>query len=448
MVNYTCLKCGKEFNRKCNFIDHTEKKKNPCKPKININELLLPQKPQINLDLQTNNKTEILNKEEKVKNNYSCSHCGFNFTRRYHLTRHLDGRCKVKKNDNKEKETIIQMLINKEKDNNEIIKQLQNKIDDLQKVTIPEYNTKLVNKQLIDIIINKDKKIEELENNKTDTNQNFVNDIENKNIENNDKKTENLVINAQTITYMYINNYINVTELCKAGGKKFSDWIFLDSTKELIEELEKNTNTEKSIIINNDGKPVSLFKKSNKKNTDKFYQDLWIHPDLAIQLAQWIGPKFALQICSWVRTLYSVSKVEIAKNKMIKQENIIKLSESKIKLLENIIVKKQKRIDYPETNVIYLLTTESNKKNRIYILGKSKNLTTRLATYNKTCEHEVVYYKSCETEEKMDIVEKIVLSKLSNYKERANRDRFILPNEHDIQLFTNIIDKTINFINN
>ena len=39
----------------------------------------------------------------------------------------------------------------------------------------------------------------------------------------------------------------------------------------------------------------------------------------------------------------------------------------------------------------------------------------------------------------------MVLIKLSNYRERANRDRFILPPDTRIDFFTNIIDKCINF---
>ena len=42
-----------------------------------------------------------------------------------------------------------------------------------------------------------------------------------------------------------------------------------------------------------------------------------------------------------------------------------------------------------------MLTTEEHKKNRTYIIGKAKNLTDRLTPYNKTCDHEVVYYKEC-----------------------------------------------------
>ena len=94
-----------------------------------------------------------------------------------------------------------------------------------------------------------------------------------------------------------------------------------------------------------------------------------------------------------------------------------------------------------------MLTTEDNKKKRNYIIGKAKDLKNRLSVYNKTSEHEVVYYKECKSEEDMNVIEIIVLNKLKEYKEKANRDRFILPAENDIIFFTNIIDLCINFYN-
>jgi hypothetical protein len=82
------------------------------------------------------------------------------------------------------------------------------------------------------------------------------------------------------------------------------------------------------------------------------------------------------------------------------------------------------------------------------IIGKAKNLKNRLSTYNKTTEHQVVYYKSCKNEEQMDFIETIVIKKLESYKEKANRDRFILPVDKDISLFTTEIDKSIIFFEN
>jgi hypothetical protein len=45
----------------------------------------------------------------------------------------------------------------------------------------------------------------------------------------------------------------------------------------------------------------------------------------------------------------------------------------------------------------------------------------------------------------MNTVEMMVLTKLEEYREKANRDRFILPLEKDISFFTSIIDNSINF---
>ena len=47
----------------------------------------------------------------------------------------------------------------------------------------------------------------------------------------------------------------------------------------------------------------------------------------------------------------------------------------------------------------------------------------------------------------MNIIEGVVLNKLKEYREKANRDRFILPIEKDISFFIYIIDDSINFFN-
>ena len=133
--------------------------------------------------------------------------------------------------------------------------------------------------------------------------------------------------------------------------------------------------------------------------------------------------------------------IELLKEKDLK----LKLSEEKIQLLENLYVKKQRRKDYPEKNVVYIITTQDNKKKRIYIIGKAKELKNRLSTYNKTSEHEVIYYKECNSEEEMKAVEIMVLTKLENYREQANRDRFVLPIDKDISLFISVIEKCVLF---
>lgn len=84
-------------------------------------------------------------------------------------------------------------------------------------------------------------------------------------------------------------------------------------------------------------------------------------------------------------------------------------------------------------------------KKPIYIIGKAIDLKNRLSVYNKTAEHDVIYYKECGSEDQLKIVENMVLCKLENYREQANRDQFILPLENNISLFTDVIDNAIKF---
>jgi len=125
----------------------------------------------------------------------------------------------------------------------------------------------------------------------------------------------------------------------------------------------------------------------------------------------------------------------------------IEIKDQKIKVLQNMCLKKQKINIIKTKNVIYLVTSTDNKNKRIYIVGKSINLSKRMSVYNKTTEHEIIYYRSCETEEDMNVAEFLVLNKMKNYKEQMNRDRFILPIDKDIQFFINLINESIDFIN-
>lgn len=233
-----------------------------------------------------------------------------------------------------------------------------------------------------------------------------------------DYESEEIPLNDISVIFRHKDDYINASQLCEAGNKKFIDWIYLESTKELINILSDDTTIDTSVLIQTDKKTI------------------WIYPDLAIQLSNWISPLFSLCVSKCIR-----KQLEIRKKDLV-------IKNKRIKYLESICLSKQKRIEYPEKNVIYLLTTDDHMKRRTYIIGKAKNLMCRLATYNKTCDHKVVYYKECKTEEDMALVETLVLSKLKDYKEQANRDRFILPEQSNIQLFISVINECIDFVNN
>jgi hypothetical protein len=101
-----------------------------------------------------------------------------------------------------------------------------------------------------------------------------------------------------------------------------------------------------------------------------------------------------------------------------------------------------------EKNLVYMLTSPIHLENRMYIIGKSKNLNSRLSSYNKGVDHDVIYTKKCKNVEQLNVVELMILYKLDEYRERANRDRFILPDEKDVDFFMSVFDDAVGWFDN
>jgi hypothetical protein len=228
--------------------------------------------------------------------------------------------------------------------------------------------------------------------------------------------------------------YINVTNLCKAGEKQFKHWKSIEKTKAFLHVLSSEV-----------GIPTSELIKLGTGSVHKTSQT-WVHPQVAINIAQWISPRFDVKVSGWVYEVMMTGKVDITNTKSYKQlqlEN--KDHKIKIKYLTKKYVKRQPRLEYTEKNVIYILTTPNMKKDRRYIMGKAENLTNRLSVYNKSDEHEVIYYQGCGEIEDMNLVEPMVFKKLNEYREQANRERFVLNEDMEISYFINIIKECIKF---
>ena len=165
MVKYICNICKKDFNQKCHYVNHTEKKKYPCKPnniiiidkslnmpKYAENNILntenIPKKiGNINLNAKNVDNSLFINndivKNEK-KRNYMCNFCEKTFSRSDHLKYHLDKACKIKKEENKEKEELLQLLLKQAEDTKkqqEQIEHLTNIINKLSNTTNNANNT-------------------------------------------------------------------------------------------------------------------------------------------------------------------------------------------------------------------------------------------------------------------------------------------------------------------
>ena len=86
--------------------------------------------------------------------------------------------------------------------------------------------------------------------------------------------------------------YVNATELCQASNKKMSHYLDIKTTKEFLEYLSNET----GIPVSGENGLIKTIRWWNVK-----LQWTWVHPDVAINLAQWLSPAFAVAVSRWIR---------------------------------------------------------------------------------------------------------------------------------------------------
>lgn len=96
-------------------------------------------------------------------------------------------------------------------------------------------------------------------------------------------------IEGRVINQRASDGFINATAMCNSVGKRIGHYFENKTTAEFLEELSSDVGIPTSELI-------QTFKGGNPQN-----QGTWVHPDVAINLAQWLSPKFAVQVSRWVR---------------------------------------------------------------------------------------------------------------------------------------------------
>ena len=120
------------------------------------------------------------------------------------------------------------------------------------------------------------------------------------------------------------NGYINITKLCKAGGKQFNGWNRLDKTKEFLNILSCELGIQISELIK--------YKKGNIKE-----RSTWAHSHVATNIAMWISPEFSVKVSIWIDEWknYNIQNITEYKNELeciVKNPRLIKESYIRDKL--------------------------------------------------------------------------------------------------------------------
>ena len=95
-------------------------------------------------------------------------------------------------------------------------------------------------------------------------------------------------IEQSPINQRAMDGYINATEMSEAAGKRFHDYSRLSTTRDYLEALFSKT-----------GIPVLELVQTIRGRLPQF-RGTWVHPQVAINLAQWLSPEFNVQVSEWV----------------------------------------------------------------------------------------------------------------------------------------------------
>lgn len=82
--------------------------------------------------------------------------------------------------------------------------------------------------------------------------------------------------------------YVNATAMCKAGGKAWADYNRLGVTQAFY-----------GALVADMGIPITELVQS-VRGGDPTLQGTWVHPQVAINLAQWLSPQFAVKVTKWI----------------------------------------------------------------------------------------------------------------------------------------------------
>lgn len=93
--------------------------------------------------------------------------------------------------------------------------------------------------------------------------------------------------------------YFNATAMCRAVGKLFAEYRRAKPTQEFLRELSSVTGLSHNGLI-----------KTIQGGAPEL-QGTWVHPDVAIHLAQWCSARFAVAVAQWVREWFGF-KVNVA----------------------------------------------------------------------------------------------------------------------------------------
>lgn len=96
---------------------------------------------------------------------------------------------------------------------------------------------------------------------------------------------------GELISQRATDGYVNATAMCRVAGKDWSEYRRRELTKKFFEALSLD------LGISQDQLAITVL---GTPGGDARNQGTWVHPQVAVHLAQYLSPEFAVQVTKWV----------------------------------------------------------------------------------------------------------------------------------------------------
>jgi hypothetical protein len=258
------------------------------------------------------------------------------------------------------------------------------------------------------------------------------------------------LIGNYRLIYRKEDGFVNVTDLCKAGNKRFNDWKRLNKTTAFLQ-----------VLCNDTGIPVPLLLKLEKGYAGD--QGTWAHPQVCVNIAQWVSPEFDVQVSKWVFELALTGTVTLGQEKSNKEleeafqqrldnlqqtvetvvnENIaLKLTHQHLAKLHDDLRMKRNYHKFKKGNCLYIVTDRWREKNYLKI-GYTDDINARLRTYRTSmpdCKIEFLIYL---TENK--ILEKCIKLRYNKSLIQKNHEYVI---DTSVEKLTTSVKSLVKYLN-
>jgi prophage antirepressor-like protein len=233
--------------------------------------------------------------------------------------------------------------------------------------------------------------------------------------------------------------YVNVTKLCKAGGKEYKHWKENKESEAVIKAIERSVGIPTDLII----RDIRTGKNESRGT--------FVHRRLALIIAQWISPDFAVQVADWTEELLLFGSVTLGQEKSNKEldnkflEQINQLTNEnkeltdkydKLRNLHNSLKFKRNYHQLEVGDCVYVCHNKLEPPNRFKI-GKTNNINKTLKVYRRISPYMFLDFLFFTT--KMSLLEDILLTKYQDERRPVNHELI-----EDIEIETIIADiKTI-----